>query len=498
MKRGKRKPQGKAQSEATSAEAAVAPAAPSTHDDESEAAPGETGPGATVDPGLSPQHEGGGEVVVTITASALTPDDRNANRGTKRGLDLLATSLGKYGAGRSILVDRNGRVIAGNKTLDQLVDMGIPLKLVKTDGKTAVVVQRTDLDLDSPEGRGLAIADNRVGEIDLSWDPDVLAQLKALEGSPIPAFFFDEEIEEIFASDRKRNVPDEVPTPEETIVTRLGDIWVMGACRVICGDSTSHDTLSRLLGTEKARLIVTSPPYNHNIGAFTSSGMHAEGNWATNVKKTAYVDNKPEEQYQSEQVAALNAWRPFLTPDGSIFYNHKNRYRDKEVVSPWKWISAAGVKVRQEIIWRRPGSVTQNARMFLPCDERIFWLYFGKDFCFLDTTEHKSWSSVWDIAPHMDVGGSAHSCAFPLELVLRPVKACTKTGDIVLDPYGGSGTTVIAAEQCGRRGFTVELEPRFVDVIVRRWQKASGKSAVLAGTSRTFAAVGIERSAESA
>lgn len=111
------------------------------------------------------------------TIKDLKLDTKNANKGTERGRKLIAESLAKYGAGRSILVDRRGRVIAGNKTLEALRKNGQRIRVVETDGKELVVVQRTDLDLDSRKARELAIADNRTGELDLEWDPAVLQKL---------------------------------------------------------------------------------------------------------------------------------------------------------------------------------------------------------------------------------------------------------------------------------------------------------------------------------
>jgi hypothetical protein len=126
----------------------------------------------------------------------LQPDNRNANRGTKRGRDAVARSLKDYGAGRSVLIDRDGRIIAGNKTVEQANAAGITdVLVVPTDGTQIVAVQRTDISLDDAKGRGLAVADNRAGELGLEWDPDVLGQLAAdLDLKP---FFSDEELKEI-------------------------------------------------------------------------------------------------------------------------------------------------------------------------------------------------------------------------------------------------------------------------------------------------------------
>src|SRR3954468_4126663 len=132
-------------------------------------------------------------VVGTETGAALTdvrPDDRNANAGTERGRAMVEASLRRFGAGRSILVDRHGRIIAGNTTHEAAIDIGLTdAVIVKTDGTKLVVVQRTDLDIDSPAGRALAVADNRTSEVGLSWDPGVLAELAADEAIDLSMMF---------------------------------------------------------------------------------------------------------------------------------------------------------------------------------------------------------------------------------------------------------------------------------------------------------------------
>lgn len=127
-------------------------------------------------------------------------DNRNANKHSPRGMSALETSLRTYGAARSIVVDRNNKVIAGNATLETAVDIGLEGAIVvPTDGKQLVVVQRTDIDLDSPAGRGLAVSDNRVAELDLSWDADVLKEL-ASEGVDLAALWNDDELAALLAT----------------------------------------------------------------------------------------------------------------------------------------------------------------------------------------------------------------------------------------------------------------------------------------------------------
>lgn len=144
--------------------------------------------------------------ILEKTIADLTPDARNANKGTQRGGALLEDSLRKFGAGRSILIDRNGQVIAGNKTLEGAASIGLDnVLVVQSDGTKLVAVQRTDIDLDTPEGRGLAVADNRTSEVGLEWDGEELKSLIE-EGLDLSSMFFDNELARILG---------EVETPDD-------------------------------------------------------------------------------------------------------------------------------------------------------------------------------------------------------------------------------------------------------------------------------------------
>ena len=139
---------------------------------------------------------------VAVPLTDLTPDDRNANAGTERGRAMVEESLRRFGAGRSILVDRSGNIIAGNATHEAAIDIGLTdAVIVKTDGTKLVVVQRTDLDLDSPAARALAVADNRTSEVGLNWDPGVLAALAVNEAIDISMLFSDLELASLLRGD---------------------------------------------------------------------------------------------------------------------------------------------------------------------------------------------------------------------------------------------------------------------------------------------------------
>jgi hypothetical protein len=151
-------------------------------------------------------------VVTTRQEPELTPDDLNANLGTKRGLELLEKSLERYGAGRAILVDKHGKIIAGNKTWAAAKEKGFKTRTVRVDGTELVVVQRTDLDMDAdPRARELGIADNRVAEVDLEWDPEALASL-AGQGIALGDWWFPDELSRVL---------DEKPSTEPQLAAGL-------------------------------------------------------------------------------------------------------------------------------------------------------------------------------------------------------------------------------------------------------------------------------------
>lgn len=303
------------------------------------------------------------------------------------------------------------------------------------------------------------------------WDDEKLAALLRDMAEPDATGFDAAEIERLIGDIAGDGPEPQLDRAEELLAkwkVKRGQVWSVGAHRIMCGDSADEKDLRNLTSKNPIMLIVTSPPYNQDVGNFSKSGMHKETKWTDNTNKGGYKDNLPETEYQAQQIAALKVWSGFLSATASIFYNHKNRFRDKRCLSPWRWLDQSGAKVRQEIIWKREGSVTQNARMFMPCDERVFWLYFGADFYFNDSTEIKTWSSVWEINSHKDREASTHGCAFPLEIPRRCIEACSKKSEAVLEPFLGSGTTLVACQQLGRVGFGMELEPKYVAVSLER------------------------------
>ncbi len=207
---------------------------------------------------------------------------------------------------------------------------------------------------------------------------------------------------------------------------------------------------------------VTSPPYNQKIDGFKPSGMQKNWRWAGKIS-SGYKDSKDESAYQSWQSHLLAGVFAVTAEAGSCFYNHKLRWRDGVLLHPIDIVRRSPFSLRQEIIWRRDGSPTLNARMFAPCDERIYWLRRG------DT--HK-WNqsqvghlNVWNLN---SVKSADHPCAYPIEIPTRCIAATTDVGDVVLDPFSGSGTTMVAAMRMGRIGIGIEADEAHCELSARR------------------------------
>jgi len=218
-------------------------------------------------------------------------------------------------------------------------------------------------------------------------------------------------------------------------------------------------------------LVVTSPPYNQmsvvtgkasGMWGRTAGGVGFVREWAAN----GYADNKDEAAYQIEQNEVGRLLSAACADDASLFYNHQLRWRDGVCLHPVQWFHPEGWRMRQEIIWDRGGGMMFNARMFVRFDERILWFTRGDSWKWNQTSV--GFSTVWRLARMQQQNGKVHPVEYPVEIPTRAIMATTDAGDIVLDPYCGGGTTLVAAKLEGRRAIGIEMEERYCEIAAKR------------------------------
>lgn len=414
----------------------------------------------------------------------LRPDSRNANRGTERGLGLLDKSLRRYGAGRSILVDREGRVIAGNKTLERAAELGLQVRVVETDGKELVVVQRRDLSLDSPAGRGLAIADNRVAEVDLEWDPAVLKAMQD-DGLDLGEFFLEDELAELMGQDGPAaglTDPDEVPAERATDI-RPGDLFELGKHRLLCGDSTKAEDVALVMGGEKAGLMNTDPPYgvtyanderpNPGVAKPRVAKPRVANDTLSDAKLQAFLETA----FRAATSAALSvnaAWY--------LWHAHLTQGYFAAAAA-----AAAKVVLHRQIVWVKPVLLLGRGQYHWkhePCF--MGWVQGHQPPDYGRGRGERDQTTVWEVGSVTQAERKAfdHSTPKPVGLFSVPIVKHLREGETCYEPFSGSGPQIVAAEQHSVSCRAIEIEPRYVQVAIDRWEAFTGQKAVKIGGQR--------------
>jgi DNA modification methylase len=389
--------------------------------------------------------------------SDFTPDPANANSGTERGLRVLDDSLRNYGAGRSLLADKNGVLIAGNKTAERAVDVGLEDALiVQTDGKQVVIVQRTDLDINTPEGRALAYADNRVGELDLAWSPEQL--LADMNAEMLPEGLFNEDELTAILGELLKEEPagdpgaqlDRAEQLREVWQTERGQVWeipsktVKGkAHRLMCGDSTSREDVGRLLDGNKPRIMVTDPPYGVEYDADWRNDLFGQGDRAIGT-----VANDDEVDW----TAAYE-----LSPADVVYCWHAGQHASRVEAG----LNSVGFETRAQIIWAKKHFVIGRGH-YSPRHEPCWYMVrngASAEWCGADNEQ-----TLWEFGLDERAEGG-HSTQKPTECMERPIR--NHRGD-VYEPFTGSGTTFVAAERQTRICYGMEIEPKYVAVTLQR------------------------------
>jgi ParB-like chromosome segregation protein Spo0J len=424
-----------------------------------------------------------------IETSALTPNRRNARTHSRKQIAQIANSIKAFGFLVPILVDEPGNIIAGHGRYAAAQELGL-------NRVPAILVTG----LSSAKKRALALADNKIAE-NAGWDREILAvelpeltELLVGESLEISITgFAPAEIDQIAVDFETDADPADAIDQDwfaRSPITKSGDLWQLGPHRLLCGDARDRQTLHHLMGDTKATMAFLDPPYNLRVCEIVGRGrvQHDEFAMASGeMSQTEFV------AFLTEVLGAAAA----VSANGAVHC----------VCMDWRHIGdllAASHTVYDEMlnlaVW-----VKNNAGQgsFYRSQHELVAIFRVGDAPHLNNIElgrhGRNRSNVWQYtgvntfrAGRLDEL-HAHPTVKPVALVADSIKDCTRRGDVVLDTFSGSGTTLLAAERVGRRGFALEIEPRFVDLAIRRWQALTHKDAINIAIGRCFDDIASEQ-----
>lgn len=426
----------------------------------------------------------------TINIQELVQDQHNFNKGTAQGEKLMQKSLTELGAGRSILIDKDGHIIAGNKTQKAAIAAGIQkVRVIESDGSELIAVKRTDLSIDSKKGRELALADNVTTQVNLAWNAVELDTIAAQEGIDLEGWGVPKDVLKlpVYEVEVEEDDFDEEKDAVETICQE-GDVWQLGEHRLMCGDSTKAQDVARLMNGELADLYLTDPPYN--VAVQNSHGM------------TIKNDNMDSDKFGLFLTEAFRAAKSVLAK-GAPFYIW---FASCEHINFETALNKAGLKVRQELVWNKNAFNLGRSHYQWKHEPCLYgWegntcKYFvnlrnlssviqDEDELNIDKMTkgemkallHKIYEEkipVTVINEAKPLKDADHPTMKPVRLFGYQARNSSKPGDIVLDTFGGPGTTIVACEQLHRKARLMELDPHYCDVIIARWEKLTGQKAI--------------------
>lgn len=405
--------------------------------------------------------------------SDLTLDGHNANQGTQRGLGMLDNSLRKHGAGRSVLLDKKGKAIAGNKTIERAADIGIEdVIIVKTNGKQLVAVQREDLDLDDPNSgaRELAYLDNRTGEAGLAWNPDVVLADFEAGNIDFSQLWNEQEWQSLlegFGNDWLNGGGGNGREPEPQIDkakelaekwgTKVGQVWSLGEHRLAVGDCTDKAVVEAVMMGEKPILMVTDPPY----------GVEYDPGWRNEAAEKGYIS------YAASSIGNVPFddrvdWSEAYTNVGAqVAYVW---HADRRAKHTQESLERIGYEIVCQIIWAKPVFAISRGDYHWQHEPCWYAVKKGKTHNWQGS---RSEATLWQIERGC-TDKTGHGTEKPLECMARPIRNNSAIGDVVCDPFVGSGTTIIAGEQLKRKVRACEIDEGYAAVSIQRWVDLTG------------------------
>lgn len=379
----------------------------------------------------------------------LIPYARNARTHSPEQIRQIAASIREFGFTNPVLIDDAGGIIAGHGRVMGAREVGLQ----------AVPCIRLGY-LTEAQRRAYVIADNRLA-LNAGWDNALLSlELADLQGDGFDlelTGFSEDELDRLLAEDEEpggAGDPDAAPEPPATPVTVLGDVWVLGKHRLMCGDSTSIDAVEKLMQGGKADMVFTDPPY----------GVDYEG-----------INNDSRDGLHDLLQQVFENYVLTSKPGAPVYVFHSDRCADI-----FHQVFRKHFHFSSTVIWVKPALVlsqTDYQSRHEPC------MYGWVEGAAHPWQSDRKQTSVWEFGKEHVVG---HTTPKPTAMVAYAVENSSKRGQIVLDLFGGSGSTLIACEKTGRINRSMELDPKYCDVIVRRWQNFTGRRATHADTGDAF------------
>jgi site-specific DNA-methyltransferase (adenine-specific) len=378
--------------------------------------------------------------------------EQNSRTHSKEQIQEVSRSIKEFGFTSPLLVDEQNVIIAGHCRVEAA-------KLLGMDEIPTIIVEG----LSDVQKAALVIADNKLA-LNAGWDFTKLGeQITFLREND-----FDTDLTGFKADEIATFMPDalpdflgdedDVPEPPADAITKLGDIWLLGNHRLLCGDSTSIDAVEKLMASEKADMVFTDPPYNVDYEGYTEEKLKIQ------------KDDMSPEAFIEFLVDVFSSYALAVKDDASMYVCHGSIYQ-REFQNA---IEQNGFTVRCQIIWAK-NTFGWGFGRYKFQHEPIFYCYKS------GSTDNwygdKSQATLWEV--NKPAANKLHPTMKPIELIEIAINNSSKRNDLVLDLFGGSGSTLIASEKTGRRCNTMELDPKYCDVIVSRWEKLTGKKAEL-------------------
>ena len=382
-------------------------------------------------------------------------DKKNYRKHNDRNKSLIKKSLKECGGARSIVIDSENEIICGNGCYEQAQKLKMPVRIIETDGSELIAVKRVDLKTDDEKRKQLAIMDNSTSD---SSEFDLESLQADFDVEQLQDWGLDVEFESL---EEQEIIEDEVPEEVET-KCKLGDIWQLGNHRLMCGDSTSITDVEKLMDGAKADMVFTDPPYNVDYS-------NADRPKASKTNLGRIKNDKMDDESFYNFLVKVYKNLDLSTKENASFYIW---YASKETIPFYKALLETSIQLNQQIIWKKPMLLGRSKYQWAhePC---IFAIKGSPYF-----TEDRTKTTVWDFGGY-DKSKNVHPTQKPLFLSTEGLSNSSKKGDLILDLFGGSGSTLIACEQLDRKCYMMELEPHYCDVIIQRWENFTDKKAVL-------------------